>query len=322
MSTESADAAEPGTAAAAEQAPAPPTSAPNPSAPPAQGPPPAPNPPAPNPFAPPAPFVPASASPSAAGNPFVPPVFGAAGPDLVESGAEPARRRRRLGAGALFLTAVLAGPVIGAAVGYAIQSSRPPTPLPALTAPKLTYPAERVDAAALAAAGPPPLNIDGDLRRLLIDRPAGSTDRTDGDGDGWLSAADRAETFGDSEDMFVEMLGNGFRRAATVRWKSGDDTYRVMLVQYVPESVVKAITGMVPGGTSDMDVSKFPGNDESVLLVAKQPYTYARSTETYYYGEAIARKGTVLMTVQVYAKNPVDRAQLEDIAKRQWERLA
>ncbi|MEV7211955.1 hypothetical protein AB0O31_02510 [Kitasatospora cineracea] len=296
MSTESADAAEPGTAAAATQAPAPPTPAPSPST--------------------------ATAAGPAAGNPFAPPVFGAAGPDLVESGTEPARRRRRFGTGALFLTAVLAGPVIGAAVGYAIQSSRPPTPLPALTAPKLGYPAERVDAAALAAAGPPPLNIDGDLRRLLIDRPAGSTDRTDGDGDGWLSAADRAETFGDSEDMFVEMLGNGFRRAATVRWKSGDDTYRVMLVQYVPESVVKAITGMVPSGTSGMDVSKFPGNDESVLLVAKEPYTYARSTETYYYGEAIARKGTVLMTVQVYAKNPVDRAQLEDIAKRQWERLA
>ncbi len=301
MSTEPADAAEPGTAAAAEQAPAPPTSAP----------------------APPAPALPApTPDPSAAPNPFAPPVFGATGSDLVESGAEPARRRRRFGAGALFLTAVLAGPVIGAAVGYAIQSFRPPTPLPPLTAPKPTYPAERVDAAALAAAGPPPLNIDGDLRRLLIDRPAGSTDRTDGDGDGWLSAADRAETFGDSEDTFVETLGNGFRRAATVRWKSGDDTYRVMLVQYVPESVVKAITGMGPSGTSGMDVSKFPGNDESVLLVAKQPYTYARSTETYYYGEAIARKGTVLMTVQVYAKNPVDRAQLEDIAKRQWERLA
>ncbi|WP_033217260.1 hypothetical protein [Kitasatospora phosalacinea] len=242
--------------------------------------------------------------------------------DLIKAGGEPTRARRRFGAGALFLTAVLAGPVVGAAVGYAIQSSRPPTPLPKITAPRLSYSAERVDPEALAAAGPPPLAIDGDLRRLLIERPSGSTALSVGDGDGWLSPADRAEAFDDSVREFTGMLEDGFRRAATVRWSSGDDSFRVSLIQYNQDSVAKTITGAVPHSTTDMVVSKIPGNTDSYLMTSKKTYNYARSTETYYYGEALARKGTVLMTVQVFAKNPVDRAQLEDIAKRQWEKLA
>ncbi|GAA2105454.1 hypothetical protein GCM10009759_42540 [Kitasatospora saccharophila] len=272
----------------------------------------------------------AAAGGTAAAEPSPPPSFlppppllpppGAA--DLIASGGEPVRARRKFGAGALFLTAVLAGPVIGAAVGYGIQSSRPPTPLPAIAAPKLSYSAERVDPKALAAAGPQPLDIDGDLRKLLIDRPAGSTDRTGGEGDGWLSVADRSEAYDDSVREFTTLLEDGFRRAASVRWDAGDANYRIVLVQYAQDSVGKAITEAMPRSTSDMEVSTIPGNPESYLMFAKDTYNYARSTETYHYGEALARKGTVLMIVQVFAENPVDRAQFEDIAKRQWERLA
>ncbi|WP_051777086.1 hypothetical protein [Kitasatospora phosalacinea] len=299
MSTEPADAAEPGTAAAA-----PPPANPfaRPSAPPPVPPPPA------NPFA----------RPSATTPPANP--FGAA--EVIEAGAEPVRKKPRFKVGTLFLAAVLAGPVVGAGVGYAIQASRPPTPLPEIAAPKLSYPAERVDAKALAAAGPQPPDIDGDLRALLIERPAGSEDRTDGDGDGWLSPADLAENYGDSAREFTSMLSEGFRRAASVSWKSGDDLYQVTLVQYAPEATLKAITGAVPRSTVDSDVSAIPGNPDSYLVIGKQPLHYARSTDTYYYGEALARKGNVVMTVALYAKAPVDRAQLEDIARRQWEKLA
>ncbi|MFD8599028.1 hypothetical protein ACFV1L_28900 [Kitasatospora sp. NPDC059646] len=236
-------------------------------------------------------------------------------------GGEPARKKRKFGAGALFLTAVVAGPLIGVGVGYGIQAARPATPLPALAAPKLSYPAERVDAKALAAAGPQPLNIDGDLRDLLIKRPDGTKDETDGDGDGWLTAADLAENYGNSAAEFSDLLSEGFRRAASVSWSSGDVRYRVKLMQYTPEFVNQAMVGLMPR-TSDADLSKIAGNDDSLILVSKVQYTYARTTEKYYYGEALARKGTVLMGVQVYSKGPVDRGQLEDIAKRQWERIA
>ncbi|MFD7728936.1 hypothetical protein ACFV6F_00920 [Kitasatospora phosalacinea] len=312
MSTESADAAEPGTAAAAQ--PVNPFARPSAAAPSV---PPSAVPPQPvNPFAPPSP----PPAPGVPGAPVAPGRFGAS--EVIEAGAGPGRKEPRFKVGTLFLAAVLAGPVVGAGVGYAIQASRPPTPLPVIAAPKLSYPAERVDAKALAAAGPQPLDIDGDLRALLIERPAGSEDRTGGDGDGWLSPADMAENYGDSAHEFTSMLSEGFRRAASVSWESGDDLYRVSLVQYAPEATLKAITGAAPRSTVDADVSAIPGNPDSYLVVGRQPLHYARSTDTYYYGEALARKGNVVMTVEVYAENPVDRAQLEDIARRQWEKLA
>ncbi|MFJ8440206.1 hypothetical protein [Kitasatospora griseola] len=236
-------------------------------------------------------------------------------------GEEPVRKKRKLGVGAMLLIAVVAGPVIGGAIGYGIQAARPATPLPELVAPKLKYSAERVDPKALAAAGPQPLNIDGDLRELLIKRPDGSKDLLLGDGDGWMTADDQAETFGDSAEAFRNLLSSGFRRQAAVGWSVDDTQYRVNLMQYKPESAAGAITSMVPH-TSGMDLSKIPGNDDSMIMVAQEATTYARSTEKYYWAEALARKGTVLMFVSVHSKNPVDRSQLEDIAKRQWERLA
>ncbi|MGW4382111.1 hypothetical protein [Kitasatospora sp. NPDC004531] len=313
MSTESTGAAEPGAAAAV------------PSEPPAAGPAveapleaPAEQPEAPAAETPETPETPETAA-EAPEAPEAPEAFGQV--ETLAAGPEPARKQRKLSAGALFLTAVVAGPVIGAAVGYGIQASRPATPLPALVAPKLGYSAERVDAKALAAAGPQPLNIDGDLRALLIKRPDGSKDRTEGDGDRWMSVADQAETFGDSAETFSNLLLSGWRREATVSWSVDDVTYRIYLTQYAPESANKALAGMSPR-RSDVDMSKIPGNDDSVVMVSKVPSTYARSTEQYYWAEALARKGTVLMAVEVFAKNPVDRSQLEDIAKRQWERLA
>ncbi|MFJ5926808.1 hypothetical protein ACIQF6_29865 [Kitasatospora sp. NPDC092948] len=242
--------------------------------------------------------------------------------ETLAAGEEPARPKRKLGVGAMFLIAVLAGPVIGAVVGYGIQAARPATPLPELVAPKLSYSAERIDAKALAAAGPQPLNIDGDLRDLLIKRPDGAKEMLEGEGDGWMSVADQAETYGDSAQAFGDLLRSGFRRQAVVAWYADDNTqYWVNLHQFTSESADQTILAMSPY-SSGKETSKIPGNDDSLVLISKEPTTYARSTEQYYWGEALARKGTVLMSVSVQSKNPVDRAQLEDIAKRQWERLA
>ncbi|MFD8479107.1 hypothetical protein [Kitasatospora sp. NPDC059673] len=241
--------------------------------------------------------------------------------EVLAEGEEPARKKRKFGVGAMFLTAVVAGPVIGGVIGYGIQASRPATPLPELAAVKLSYPAERIDAKALAAAGPQPLNIDGDLRDLLIKRPDGTKDDELGDGDGWMSVADVAETYGNSASQFTDLLSGGFRRQANVSWIAGDVKYRVNLRQYRPEDVVKVMTALTPR-TSGVDLSQVPGNEDSLIMVSKTPSKYARSSEEYYWASALARRGTVLMSIDVFAKNPVDRSQLEDIAKRQWERLA
>ncbi|RKE20404.1 hypothetical protein [Streptomyces sp. TLI_171] len=241
--------------------------------------------------------------------------------EVIEAGAEPARRKRKFSANALFLAAVLAGPVIGGVIGYGIQAARPETPLPKITAVKLDYPAERIDPGALAAAAPKPLNIDGDLRDLLVKKPDGVQEITDFGSNGWMDAADIAETFGNTKSVFQELLLNGFRRAAVVAWEVDGTEYRVQLIQYVPESTSTVISDLNVS-TAGSDTSKIPGNDDSQVLVKRDAQHYAKSTEQYYYGEALARKGTVLMHIQVYAKNPVDRAKLEDLAKRQWERIA
>ncbi|MEV4559855.1 hypothetical protein AB0K51_23070 [Kitasatospora sp. NPDC049285] len=309
MSTEPTGPAVPGAAAAQ---PEPPTTIPPATAPSAE----------PNPFAPPSTALPAAAAP-AEPNPFAPPVVLFPQPELIEAGAEPARKRRKLGTGTLFLVAVLAGPVLGGTVGYAIQAARPATPLPRIAAPKLSYPADRVDPAVVAAAAPQPLNIDGDLRELLLKRPDGTEEWKENAGDGgWMTTADTAESYGESQRIFKQLLANGFRRSAVVAWKAGDVEYRIRLVQYAPDSADNAITAANDYRAGNTKVGKLAGNPDSVVAVLDDPLHYADSTEKYYYGQVLARKGTVVMNVEVYAKNPVDRAQLEDLAKRQWERLA
>ncbi|MFJ5230130.1 hypothetical protein ACIQBJ_09545 [Kitasatospora sp. NPDC088391] len=241
--------------------------------------------------------------------------------EVIGSAAEPAPRKRKLGVGALFLTAVLAGPALGVGVGYGVQASRPETPLPKITATPLAYPAARVDPAALAAAAPKPLNIDGDLRELLVKKPDGAQDTKEFGTDGWMDAADIAETFGDTKGVFQQLLTNGFRRAAVVAWEADDAQYRVELLQYLPENTSEVIS-QLNIITTHADISRIPGNEDGLVVVRKDALHYAKSTEQYYYGEAVARKGTVLMHVQVYGKNPVDPAKLGDLAKRQWERIA
>ncbi|MFG2819480.1 hypothetical protein ACGFX4_08650 [Kitasatospora sp. NPDC048365] len=230
---------------------------------------------------------------------------------------------RRLSTGRLLLAAALLGPVVGAGVGYAVQASRPATPLPELAAVKLAYPADRVDPKALAAAAPQPLNIDGDLRDLLLKRPDGTEEwGSAGARGGWLDAADYAESFGDSRATFTRLLDNGFRRAATVGWKSGGTEYRIRLIQYRSDSASSATSWNDYGSTTDAEVGKIPGNPQSRLVIGNKPNHYAQSTEEYYRGEATARKGDLIMEITVFAPSRVDRAQLEDIAKRQWERIA
>ncbi|GAA2809214.1 hypothetical protein GCM10010441_37230 [Kitasatospora paracochleata] len=244
--------------------------------------------------------------------------------DLLAVGAEDTvRPRRRLSTPRLLLAAVLLGPLVGAGVGYAIQAARPATPLPAIAAVKLGYPAERIDPAALAAAGPQPLNIDGDLRDLLVKVPDGAKDISEEDGhDHWMSAADMAETVGDGDQVFRLLLEKGFRRTAVVGWDSGGTKYRVQLIQYFPDHADNAISQAKDGPGANASLSKIPGNPDGTVTVFSKADHYAESTEEFWFGEAIARRGDVVMDIEVFAPSQVDKAQLEDLAKRQWERLA
>ncbi|WP_354641669.1 hypothetical protein [Kitasatospora camelliae] len=290
---------------------------------------------APEPADPPRPAVPPqpTAAPAPAAEPTTDPTAEAAAvePAPAEDGTaeQPAEdtaapaAKRSLSTRALLLAALLIGPVAGAAVGYAVQAARPATPLPPLKPVQLAYPAERIDAQALADAAPKPLNIDGDLRDLLLKRPDGTKEWADNAGSGgWMDAAEMAESVGRSDQEFQELLRSGFRRAAVTSWREGETEYRIRLIQYFPDDAGEAVSGARQDSTGGAGVSKVPGNAEGTVKVLDKPRHYADSTKEYYYGEALARKGTVIMDVEVYSPGAVDRAKLEDLAKRQWERLA
>ncbi|MFF1500664.1 hypothetical protein ACFVZR_12440 [Streptomyces sp. NPDC058316] len=100
----------------------------------------------------------------------------------------------------LIAAAAVLGIAGGTAVGYDVQAGRAPTPLPALAQPDLAYPAKALPADKapdpLPASQDRQVRTDGDLRKLLADRPAGwSEDKAvPGLRDGWLGVDEYART--------------------------------------------------------------------------------------------------------------------------------
>ncbi|WP_224285663.1 hypothetical protein, partial [Streptomyces sp. LS1784] len=210
--------------------------------------------------------------------------------------------------------ALVLGALAGGGVGYAVQAQRPPTPLPPLQVAHPSYPADTVDPAALAAEQPKPLSIDGDLTKLLISAPEGSTPWGDyPDKPSWISIGELAEESGKTATRFKDLASHGFRRAAEVDWKQDGVRYRVQLVQYTAEHADEA---------KSVDWrQQFAEGANGGYKVETEPDHWAESTEQYYYGEAIAKRGTVQMTIEVFGTQPVNPDTLKDLAKRQWERL-
>ncbi|MGW2871836.1 hypothetical protein [Kitasatospora sp. NPDC001225] len=258
----------------------------------------------------PVPAVPAVPPPPAA-PPVAPEAF-ASGTVAPEAVAPKAPRRPR----PVLLTAcaLVLGTLAGGGVGYAVQAQRPPTPLPPLQAARPAYPAERVDAAALAAEQPAPLGIDGDLTKLLIGAPEGSAPWGDyPDKPSWISIGELAEQNGRSAGTFKELASRGFRRAAEVDWKKDGVFYRAQLIQFTADRADEAKAD---------HWQEFAEGANGGYRVDAVPTHWAESTEQYYYGQAAATRGTVKMRIQVFDTKPVNPDTLKDLAKRQWERLA
>ncbi|MER7582537.1 hypothetical protein [Kitasatospora sp. NPDC097691] len=272
----------------------------------------------PTPPAPPAPAAPPAADPWAVEpsttGPFATGPFATGPGDLLEAGPTRAPRTPRRPRPVLLATcALVIGTLAGGGVGYAVQAQRPPTPLPPLQVARPSYPAETVDPAALAAEQPAPLAIDGDLTKLLITAPDGSTPWGDyPDKPSWTSIGEIAEHSGNAASAFRDLASRGFRRAAEVDWKKDDVRYRVLLVQFAPDRSEEARSATLPsfadGASGGYDVEAVPQH-------------WAESTEQFYYGTAIAKRGSLRMTVEVFGPQPVNADILKDLAKRQWERL-
>ncbi|MFJ9951471.1 hypothetical protein [Kitasatospora sp. NPDC091207] len=258
-------------------------------------------------------------TPAAPAAPVVPPAppapFAAA---FVPDGpAAPSRRPGRPRPVLLLVCGLVLGTVLGGAVGYAIQANRPPTPLPPIQVALPSYPAEVVDPAAVAEAAPKPPAVDGDLRKLLITVPAGGTAWADyPDTPSWITVGELAERTGRSAETFKNLNYHDFRRAVEVDWKKDDLKVRVTLIQYAADRAAEA-----KSRAAGYRLQPFAEEANGGFQVDSEPSYWAETTEQYYYGTALAQRGTVVMEVKVFGTRPVNPDVVKDIAKQQWERL-
>ncbi|MQS13088.1 hypothetical protein F7Q99_12525 [Streptomyces kaniharaensis] len=270
------------------------------------------------PAAPPVPVVPPQPEAASSAAPFIVEPAEAYSFDELSAGPDRAPRApRRPRPVLLAVSGLVLGALVGGGIGYAIQAHRPPTPLPPLQVARPSYPAGAVDPTAFAADQPRPLAIDGDLQKLLVTAPDGSIPWGDyPDKPSWLSVGEIAERRGDSTREFKDLNSRGFRRAVEVDWKKDDVKYRVTLVQFTPDRASEAKVR-----ASLYHLQPFADGANGGYKIEDEPRHWAESTEQYYYGHALAQRGTVVMEVEAFGTKPVNPDVVKDIAKQQWERL-
>ncbi|WP_406097432.1 hypothetical protein [Kitasatospora purpeofusca] len=250
-------------------------------------------------------------APSPARPPAAPP---ASGPAITPAPRRPRRPRPVL----LLASGLVLGTVAGTGVGYAIQSGRPPTPLPQLQVALPTYPSEVVDPTAAAAAAPSPLAIEGDLRKLLVTAPGGSKPWDDQpDKPSWITVGELADRTRQAADIFNALNQQGFRRAAAVAWSQGGLGIQITLTQFKADFASKADNARWNKG----DYESFAPEANGGFRIENTPAYWAETTDLYYLGLAVAQRGTVLMEVRVFGTKPVDAEVVKNLAKQQWERL-
>ncbi|MFE0672183.1 hypothetical protein [Streptomyces sp. NPDC058867] len=251
---------------------------------------------------------------------------------------EAVARPRRRGRTALLITgAVVLGLVAGTCAGYLVQADREPTRLPSLSQPKLEQ--TRGEAPEpLSAAHDHQVKTDGDLRKLLLKKPAGA-EKAEwlGGSDGWMSLADYADYFEDPAGAFEDMAP-AFRRAAVTGWEYDAYTVEIRLIQYRQDEVADLAAGAADDGhywaTYDEDGSGMPwaeededtkswsvrGTEDGMAYVHTVPETEP-GYEPVYSAEAHAWRGDIALEVWIYSTEPVSGKTIRGLAERQMERL-
>ncbi|MGW4494754.1 hypothetical protein [Streptomyces sp. NPDC004376] len=238
-----------------------------------------------------------------------------------EGTGEPRPRRRTA---RLLTCAVALGVIAGTCAGYLVQSAREPGALPPLSQPTLAQ-ARGAAPEPLSAARDRQVRMDGDLRRMLLRKPAGARDSADATGeDGWLSLPAYAASFTKPKVAFDLLVRAQFRRAATTGWRQGQRSTEIRLVQYRQEEDTSAAAASEEGqywaekkpGTRSWPV---PGTGDGLSYVHDRPTT--QYGVTVYEAEAQAWRGDVAMAIWIYDTKPIPATTVRDLAKRQMERL-
>ncbi|MFE9612874.1 hypothetical protein [Streptomyces sp. NPDC006012] len=237
----------------------------------------------------------------------------------------PARPRRRGRTAALIAAAAVLGVVAGTCTGYLIQADRKPTRLPSLSQPVVKQAKGEVEP--LSAAQDRRVKTDGDLRKLLLSRPAGTNDGfLEGVDDGWLDQAAYSNWYTYPAGQFEYLTENQFRRAVGTSWRVGD-TYEVeiVLAQYRQDHDLAASDAThedrywaeKKAGTHSWPV---PGTGYGQVYVHDKPYRESGYVPVYS-AEAHAWRGDISVEIFVYDAKPVSKKMIMDLAERQMRKL-
>ncbi|MEU3296012.1 hypothetical protein ABZ722_27090 [Streptomyces longwoodensis] len=227
----------------------------------------------------------------------------------------------------LIAAAAVLGTLAGTCVGYLVQADRDPTPLPPLSQPVVGQAEGEV--APLSAAQDHQVATDGDLRKLLVDRPRGAKDTSSSRGrEGWMDLADYADEYKNPSVAFVNLTSDSFRRAATASWRVGE-TYSVEinLVQFRQRTTLGASEWADNGkhwaeereGTRSWPLPG-TGEDNGMVYVHDQAKREAGYLPLYS-AEAHAWRGDVYMEIYVNDSRPIPKAKIMDLAQRQVGKL-
>jgi hypothetical protein len=237
-----------------------------------------------------------------------------------------APRPRRRGRTALLVAgAVVLGLVAGTCAGYLVQADREPTKLPSLSQPTLPQ-AKGEGPEPLSAARDRRVKTDGDLRKLLLKKPAGAKDAEWLAGaDGWMDQAEYADSYGNPADIFGDLIRDEFRRAAVTGWESDDSTVEIRLIQFREEERVAAADSVDNGqywaDSEDSTESwSIPGTGNGTAYIHTDPEIEAGYLPLYS-AEAHARRGDIAVEIWVYDSKPISKKRIMDLAERQMERL-
>ncbi|MGW5677625.1 hypothetical protein ACWEV4_21495 [Streptomyces sp. NPDC003860] len=245
------------------------------------------------------------------------------------SAEAPAVRRRPRGATAVLLAvASVVGLVGGTAVGYGVQADREPKPLPPLSQPGLAYPAKPLPAGqrptALTAAEDHRVKTEGDLRKLLLPKPAGARSV----GAEWLDDGEMdlrlyTRWFEDPQNILQSLTAQGMRRGAGARWTKGDRTWEVNLVQFPDYERGAAFVSdhvyYMPEFTGGDKGEPLPNTERGRTYIYK--VQKKAGYKPLYQARALFQRGTIMADVQLNDSKPISRQEIRTLAQQQWERL-
>ncbi|MGW7198431.1 hypothetical protein [Streptomyces chryseus] len=246
---------------------------------------------------------------------------------------EPPAVRSRARTPLIIAAAAAMGIVGGLAAGYTVQADRPPTPLPALAQENLAYPAkplpEGKEPEPLSAKDDHRVRTDGDLRKLVLSRPAGAR-ASDPEWlkDGWADLASYALDFESEGHMFEQLAAQDFRRLAGAAWEQdANRLVTVRLAQFGAGPVAGAAEhaegqhSYMPededGAGNNGDALKGSGNGRYYVYKARREAGYLPS----YRARALVQRGDIVADISIFDTRPISKKDIRVLAERQLERL-